>query len=343
MKAANMIIRTIRTRLLRQGPRGRRIYYRFLGKSFYREMSAVGAGIDRYDSLRMSEKDIYHLRRNVHMLEKGLVMQPRRAVFAVGYIHETVTLFRSALTGPCIESEELAWCHTVLAEYFEVTAGASDDAINVSRAEFVACQHLVPVAARMGHNGPAGPGLSQMLPLIDSDDLYKVAQARRSVRWFEPREVPESILDKAVAVAQESPTACNRQPYRFVIVNDLEVAPSVAAIPMGTAGFAHQVPAIAAVVGDLSAFFDERDRHLIYIDGSLAAMGFIFGLETQGISSCVINWPDIASKDLEIREALSLSGHEQVIMLIAFGYASPTGLSPYSAKKHLDAARTYLI
>jgi len=110
---------------------------------------------------------------------------------------------------------------------------------------------------------------------------------------------------------------------------------------MGTGGYAHQVPSIVVVVGDLSAFFHERDRHLIYIDSSLAAMAFVLGLEAQGVASCMINWPDIPERDARMRKLLGLANTERVIMLIAYGYADPERLVPFSAKGKIDDIRSF--
>jgi nitroreductase len=102
---------------------------------------------------------------------------------------------------------------------------------------------------------------------------------------------------------------------------------------MGTAGFASNLPALAVVVGDLSAFPLERDRHVIYIDGSLAAMQFMLALETLGLASCPINWPDIDAREAAMAKHLGLKPYERVVMLIGFGYAKDDGLIPFSRKR----------
>ena len=115
----------------------------------------------------------------------------------------------------------------------------------------------------------------------------------------------------------------------------------VSEIPMGTKGYAHNIPVIAVIVGRQRAYFSERDRHLIYIDGSLAAMAFMFALETQGIASCPINWPDIEERERKMAKLLGLAPDERPIMLVAIGYPDPEGAVAYSQKKPLEEARFY--
>jgi nitroreductase len=149
------------------------------------------------------------------------------------------------------------------------------------------------------------------------------------------------VIDKAVQIAAESPSACNRQPFEFRVFDDPELVQQVAEVPMGTGGYVHNIPCVAVLVGDLSAFFDERDRHLIYIDGCLAAMAFVLGLESQGVATCCINWPDIREREERMQQLLGLKQHERPVMLIAIGYADPNGKAPFSARRRLEDVRSY--
>ncbi|MEX0914056.1 MAG: nitroreductase family protein, partial [Demequina sp.] len=115
----------------------------------------------------------------------------------------------------------------------------------------------------------------------------------------------------------------------------------VAGIPMGASGYAHQIPTVIVVKGDLSNYFSPRDRHVPYIDASLATMGFIYALETLGLSSSVINWPDLEPLEAKMAKTLGLKPHERVIMLLAVGYADPESLVAYSKKKSLENMRRF--
>jgi hypothetical protein len=63
------------------------------------------------------------------------------------------------------------------------------------------------------------------------------------------------------------------------VFDDAELTREVASIPTGTTGFGHNFPAIVVLIGKLHAWFSEPDRHLIYIDASLAAMAFLVHAE----------------------------------------------------------------
>ena len=91
---------------------------------------------------------------------------------------------------------------------------------------------------------------------------------------------------------------------------------------------------IIAVVGDLSSYPAERDRHVIYIDGSLVTMQLMLALETLGLSTCAINWPDVENREQKLDKLLNLNKYERTIMLLAVGYADPQGGIPFSQKKN---------
>ncbi|GAG52007.1 unnamed protein product [marine sediment metagenome] len=97
------------------------------------------------------------------------------------------------------------------------------------------------------------------------------------------------------------------------------------------------------LIGKLHAWFSEPDRHLIYIDASLAAAAFLFGLEAQGLGSCCLNWPDLEPQERRMGKLLGLEPDERVIMLIALGYPDPEGLVTYSQKKRLAELRSFNI
>lgn len=322
-----------------RSPWVQRVYLRLFSDAFQREERAVNLGITAYKATSAVGRDAYNARRNVHMIEKGLTMRPRRDTFATGYIEETIEVLGRAMAAGVLDtaSAETDWMYAVLDEYFVATADSDAPQIVRARGAFERMRQRwdeIP-----GANGPHHP--EPLSADVDIDELVRLARGRRSVRWFKPDPIPRDVVERALEVGVEAPTACNRQPYRFEIFDDPESVRKVASVPMGTAGYAEQIPGIVVVVGDLSAFFDERDRHLIYIDSCLASMGFVMGLEAQGIGSCCINWPDITARDIEMRNLLGLADHERVIMLIAYGIADPTGLVPASAKKPIESARRF--
>ena len=316
------------------------VFYFFYFITFNREQTAVLRGRrDYYRNRRRDRVSHVELRRNIHRLEKGLVMRPRRDIFARDYITETVEFYEDAVnqvrTAPgTMEQSEMDWAHDVLTEYFRVAIG-EDPTIGNARVRFQAADY------RGSAETKKIPYPKKQLSDIAYADLERLVMQRRSVRWFSDQEVPRKAIDSALLLGRQAPTACNRLPYEFRVFDEPALVRTVASIPFGTAGYAENIPVIAVVIGKLESYFSPRDRHAVYVDSSLAAMQFILGLETLGLSSSVINWPDFEPLERKMQKTLALAPTDRVVMLIAIGYAHPDGMVPYSQKKELDTFRRY--
>lgn len=324
-------------KVLREGPWPLpQLYHATVSDGLRRERRAVTAGHRAFSRATVSAGSEYGVRRHVHMLEKGLTMRPLRTSFAHDYIEDTVSGLARVVASERVMPDELSWMRAVTDQFFDATQESTAPAVVRARAAYRALDWPV---ARDDSRGPRSPQPSDSVVSIAA--LTELAHRRSSVRWFADVPVERTVVEAALAVAAEAPTACNRQPYVYRIFDDPELARRVAAVPLGTTGYASNIRSIAVLVGDLSAFADERDRHLIYIDGCLSAMSFVLGLESQGVSSCCINWPDLADRDRAMAKLLGLKTHERVVMLIAYGYAAEGTLSPSSAKKGIRSLRRY--
>lgn len=319
--------------------RGLSDLYYFLKGDFSNEHLAVLRGRRAYrQQLKKIGQSSALLRRNTHRLEKGLIMRPRRAVFAEGIILETIGCYREALASGSLNSGEAKWATDVLVAYFD--AVDETPIIKAAKEAFNAAQGAIDQAASVEDR--FGMAHAQFKPYshaelpknsISFEDLHDLYVRRRSVRWYQDKKVPRDLIEKAAAIASFAPSACNRQPYRFHYCDQPEKVTLMASAAGGATGFADNIPAIIAVVGDLSSYPKERDRHLIYVDGSLAAMQFMLALQTLGLASCSINWPDAEKNERRIRKVIELEDYERIVMLMAIGYADESGGIPYSHKK----------
>jgi len=315
------------------------VFYSVFSREFWREQRAFLAGKRAYTlSLTAPTRTMALLRRNIHRLEKGLLMRPRRVPFGLGYIEETVEAFLTAYDSGAVRvnTEEFAWAADVLADYFSAHEGV--DRLNGLRETFQQVERSGQADRDCRRFVPYERDLSRPSP-VEYSQLLELARRRRSVRWFSGEAVDRTLVDQAILVAAQAPSACNRQPFRIVIVQEEERLRQLAKLPFGTAGYAENIPMMAAIVGQQRHFFSERDRHLIYIDSSLFVMGLLLALETVGLSSCCINWPDIRHKDRRIAELLELDADERVVMLLAIGKPDPSGLVAWAQKKPLDELR----
>jgi nitroreductase len=310
--------------------------YGLLSSAFGREHLGVLYGRKKYRQNKLSRSgNSPTLRRNVHRLEKGISMPNRRTTFALDYIEETVEQFAKITASGAGDAEELKWAGDVLTQYFQLVSASPliDRLAQRFRSVHAAAQEVPD-------NVPHRRGPPKECP-VSYEAFLELSHRRESVRWFLPKPVDRNLVDQALLAGIQAPSACNRQPYRFIFLDNPADTEAVANIPGGAVGFQTGIPLLAVVVGQLRAFEFERDRHLIYIDASLAIMGFLLALETLDLSSCTMNFSDVEAREKKLQKRLNLDIDERPIMLIAIGHPLPDGMVPHSAKKTIDTIRTW--
>ncbi len=301
---------------------------------FNREQYAVLRGRrNYYKNLNKKRNTHIELRRNTHRIEKGILMRPRRDIFARDYIGETIEFYENAVLQcqddpTSMDKNELQWAHNVLKDYFSIVK-TGDKNIDSARNKFEA---LLEIYNPKAIDKKPYKHSEKVTSNVSYEELLKLSKQRRSVRWFLKKKVPRELIDKALLVGRQSPTACNRLPYEFKIYDYPKLVKKVAGIPFGAAGYSHNIPTVIVVVGKLEIYFSPRDRHVIYVDASLAAMPFMLVLETLGLSSSVINWPDFEPLERKMQRTIHLTVDERPIFLIAVGYPDPDGMVAYSEK-----------
>jgi nitroreductase len=312
------------------------LYYLFINKSFQREKQSVLQGIVSFQN--KVDRNIFNqslLTRNIHRIEKGLIMKNVKNVFALDYINETLNEYKK-INKDISEDNYYKWYTNVLEKYFN-TVDINIPFLSKMYKEFLECK----LEFKINDEVKSIPRTKRLLSTISYDDFYKLNMQRRSVRWFDDKHVPRELIDKALLVANQAPSACNRQPFSYHIIDDSELLKKAVQLPPGISGYTDNIKTLIILIGNLDSYFSERDRHLIYIDASLSAMAFILALETLGLSSVCINWPDIDSIEMQMKELLNLETHHRPIMCIAVGYNEKEGLVPFSEKKSLQDLRKY--
>jgi nitroreductase len=321
-----------------KSPRRASYYYCFFSTKFDREHYSVLVGKNLHIKGDISSLgNNAFLRRSFHMIEKGLVTLPLKDVWAEGYIENTIEALKTSLATECDKTTH-QWAFNVLDRYFNTIKPT--DITNKAKSEFDKLVTRFPlISCEEKHHSPYLR--KEIIPSgVSYDTFIKLCKQRHSVRWYEDKNVPIDLVKKAITAGLTAPSACNRQPFRYIIVHDHEKLKKTVNLPMGCNTFAHNIKLMVILIGDLSAYFDERDRHLIYIDGGLSAMNFMMALETLGLSSCPINWPDIEKREEKITNEFKLMPHEKGIMFFSIGYPLRNGGIPFSAKKNVERVTT---
>lgn len=178
---------------------------------------------------------------------------------------------------------------------------------------------------------------------MNIQSFLELVEKRKSCRDYLEKPVPDEAIQKCLEAARFAPSACNKQPWRFVIVNDksrIDKIAEKALLPGIPMPWLKKAPTIVVLCSELSMFA----HHLApliskipyhFIDMGIAGEHFVLAAETQGLGTCWIGW----FNEKQIRKILSIPGSVRVISLISLGYPA----SPMEARERLPFEEIYSI
>ena len=170
-------------------------------------------------------------------------------------------------------------------------------------------------------------GQRKVVTSVGTGRLDAVANAIQSATGMEfhletysdPQPIEKEKVDLLVKAAMAAPTAVNKQPWAFVVVDDRKVLDKLAA-ELPYAKMTAQAPLAIVVCGDLSkALNGETDRYWM-LDCSAASENLLLAAESMGLGAV---WTAVYPENdriAKVRSVLSLPDHIIPFNLIPVGY-----------------------
>ncbi|MAT41700.1 MAG: nitroreductase family protein [Anaerolineaceae bacterium] len=147
--------------------------------------------------------------------------------------------------------------------------------------------------------------------------IPEIIQKRRSIRKYLPQEVEKEKLELLVAAAMTAPTACNSQPWEFVIIKEQEVLQKLQSKLL----FArYNAPAGIVVCGNLKIANNSAAKHYWVQDCSAATENILLTAVSLGLGSVWIGVYPLPSVIKPVSEILNLPEYVIPLNLIYVGY-----------------------
>ncbi|MGG7078205.1 nitroreductase family protein [Clostridium sardiniense] len=156
-------------------------------------------------------------------------------------------------------------------------------------------------------------------------NFFNLINKRESVRGYLEKQVERETIVKIIEAARLAPSACNAQPWKFVVVDDKEIAKEVAKNlyePMiGLNKFALTAPAFIVVVGEkrnLTSKMGELIKKKDYtsIDIGIASEHICLAATELGLGTCMMGW----FKEKGIKKLLNINSNKEIHLVISLGY-----------------------
>jgi nitroreductase len=142
-------------------------------------------------------------------------------------------------------------------------------------------------------------------------------RSRESIRNYDPtRPVSKEILEKILDAGRLAPSACNCQPWKFLVISSSEVLEKVRACY--NRDWFKEAPHILLVLGQRDkAWIRSYDGYnSIETDVAIAMTHIILAAENEGIGTCWI----AAYNPVLLKEALNLEDSQVVFGITPLGY-----------------------
>ena len=141
--------------------------------------------------------------------------------------------------------------------------------------------------------------------------LLDLILSRRSIRSYENKEIPEEVLQQILETGRQAPSAVNRQPIHFVIVNDHDMLKNICDNLITR--FVKHAPLVIVGCANTNSLLTGK---WAVVDATIAMQNMVIAALTFGIGSCWIG----ACNEKKVKELLKIPDNWKVVALLTFGY-----------------------
>jgi len=147
--------------------------------------------------------------------------------------------------------------------------------------------------------------------------IHEKITRRRTIRKYAQKPVPKETLVRCIEAARLSPSGANRQPLKYVVVNEEDLLTKV-----------FQATRWAGYLPEWGPSADEAPQAYVAIlldtniskspghDAGIAAMSISMVAFDEGLGSCMLGSIDRS----KLREVLKVPEDLEILLLVALGY-----------------------
>ncbi len=148
---------------------------------------------------------------------------------------------------------------------------------------------------------------------------------RNSCRSYDAKPVERDKITLIMEACRLAPSACNSQPWKFVVVDEPRLREELARTTVGPMlkfnRFCLQAPVMVALVAEPPSWLSTiggsvKDKNFSLIDIGIVAEHFCLQAAELGLGSCMIGWFD----EKKARQLLKIPQKKRIPLLISLGY-----------------------
>jgi nitroreductase len=172
-----------------------------------------------------------------------------------------------------------------------------------------------------------------------------LVQTRFSVRAYLPQMVEKEKIERCLEAARLAPSACNAQPWKFIVVDEPELREKIARETFSSLftfnKFVLQAPALVVLVmekpnvtSQIGSALKKREFNLI--DTGIAAEHFCLQAADEGLGTCMLGW----FNEKKVKQLLQIPARKRIALIITIGYPDPK-YTRKKVRKGLEEIRSF--
>jgi len=155
--------------------------------------------------------------------------------------------------------------------------------------------------------------------------MLELIKTRQSDRSYNNKSVEKEKIGRIVEAGRMAPSACNAQPWKFIIVDDPglldQLAVAASAKLLGMNSFVGQAPLQIVVIREKANMSSRigttvKNKDYSLIDIGIASENICLQARAEGLGSCMIGWFD----EKMVRKILHIPRSKRVELIITIGY-----------------------
>jgi nitroreductase len=175
--------------------------------------------------------------------------------------------------------------------------------------------------------------------------FFELVNKRYSVRNYQETPVEREALDRCIEAARFAPSACNAQPWKFIIVDHPELKDELAKAAFGGLldfnHFAFKASVLVFIVSERQTAFAKfggivKRKNFSQMDVGIAAEHFCLQAAEEGLGTCMLGW----FNERKVKKQLSIPTFKRVELILSVGFPADE-TTPRKNRKTTDEIVSY--
>ena len=176
-------------------------------------------------------------------------------------------------------------------------------------------------------------------------NFLDLAARRQSERKYASRPVDRAVVERCLEAARLAPSACNSQPWTFLVLDREEQRNRVAEAAFSGVysmnAFARKAPVLIVVLTEKSKYMARlggqfRGVQYSLVDIGIACEHFALQAAEEGLGTCWLGW----FNEKGVKEALHLPHETRIDVILSAGYPESEEIRA-KRRKTMDEIRRY--